>query len=147
MKRGIEFELSDGAGKLLLALLRLPTLRSMTAICNEYEAVTDQGNLELPTMVSAGELANDLEEKTPMVLFLNLKLLPPGEACGELSDYADFLCSNACLVCLITDLRYVEVYGKDEMLLETIAETAREIGALEVRWKDEKDGRRRFSVV
>lgn len=147
MKRGIECCFNGGANELLLALLRLPALCGMTTICTEYEAVTDRGNLELPTMVPAETLADELEEKTPLLLFLNLKLLPPGEQDGELSDYGDFLRSPYALVCLITDLRYAEVYGKDELLLEKIAETARKIGALEVRWKDETDGRRGFSVV
>ena len=53
MKRGIEFELGGGACGLLTAMLRLPALHNMTAFCTEYEAVTNQGNLALPTMVSA----------------------------------------------------------------------------------------------
>ena len=51
------------------------------------------------------------------------------------------------LVCLITDLRCVEVYGKDEALLAELAELARKLGALNIGEKDEEDGRRVFSVV
>lgn len=80
MKRGIEFELGGGACGLLTATLRLPALHNMTAICTEYEAVTNQGNLALPTMVSAETLADELERQRPQVIFLNLKLLPPGGA-------------------------------------------------------------------
>ena len=147
MKRGIELELSSGALSLLTAMLRLPALRNMTAICTEYEAVTNQGNWELPTMVPAEMLADELERQRPQVIFLNLKLLPPGEQGGEISDYGDFLHSPYALVCLITDLRCVEVYGKDEALLAELAELARKLGALHVGEKDKADGRRVFSVV
>ena len=147
MKRGIEFELGGGACSLLTAMLRLPALHNMTAICTEYEVVTNQGNLELPSMVSAETLADELERQTPQVIFLNLKLLPPGEQGGEISDYEDFLRSPYALVCLITDLRCVEVYGKDEALLTELAELARKLGALNIGEKDEEDGRRVFSVV
>ena len=137
MKRGIEFELGGGACGLLTAMLRLPALHNMTAICTEYEAVTNQGNL----------LADELERQRPQVIFLNLKLLPPGEQGGEISDYEDFLRSPYALVCLITDLRCVEVYGKDEALLAELTELARKLGALNIGEKDEEDGRRVFSVV
>ena len=147
MKREIEFELSSGACSLLTAMLRLPALHNMTAICTEYETVTNQGNLELPTMVPAETLADELERKTPLVIFLNLKLLHPGEQGGEILDYEDFLRSPYALVCLITDLRCVEVYGKDEALLAELAELARKLGALNIGEKDEEDGRRVFSVV
>lgn len=139
--------LAAGRAGLLIAMLRLPALHNMTAICTEYEAVTNQGNLALPTMVSAETLADDLERQSPQVIFLNLKLLPPGEQGGEISDYEDFLRSPYALVCLITDLRCVEVYGKDEALLAELTELARKLGALNIGEKDEEDGRRVFSVV
>lgn len=103
MKRGIEFELGGGACGLLTAMLRLPALHNMTAICTEYEAVTNQGNLALPTWFPPRRWRIRSGTAKTQVIFLNLKLLPPGEQGGEISDYEDFLRSPYALVCLITD--------------------------------------------
>ena len=147
MLRGVELNVKTQANALLNAILRHDSFSQMVAVCTQYEVIVDENDYTIPSPTTADNLAKILEGKDPLIIFLNLKLLPKWEQRENVSNYKEFLYSSYSLVCLITDVRCVEIYVKDAAVLDEILKIAQQLKISDIKLKDESDGRNSFSIM
>lgn len=146
MIRGIELSIKR-ANSLLGAILQHPHFSNMVAVSSEYEVIADENNYTIPSPIIAGNLAKIIASKNPLIIFLNLKLLPQGNPVEIVSNYEEFACSAYSLICLITDVQYVEIYAKDITVLDEILRITQHLRISDIQLKDESDCRNSFSIV
>jgi len=107
-------------------------------IVNDEQAFIESG-------ISALQFSEFIASKDPLVIFLNLRLLCKNGSSCNLHSYTDFLHSDYVLVVLVSDVYTVELYTKDDHLLEQIYAIAVDGKADKVTLKDCQDGRQELN--
>ena len=130
MKRGIRFEAPNEYGNILAEILKPFALEDFCwkiGDCESYIA-GDKGlerNLfpEGQTIMEGIELKNLLENNAYYVIFAELQAYPDSSF-SVVENYGEFIDSDCELVLLVVDCIYVDLYCKDESMIELLYEHA-----------------------
>ena len=151
-KRGLRFIIPNDYGSFLSEILE-PTQ------CCKYNWSIDNDEIHLiidgvltdnwlfkETVVRGSEFSKYIGDNTYYVVFAELKAFPTESPVTSISSYNEFLTSKCEIMILIYDCIYVDIYCKDQVLLERLFNNAINKGYGDVRYIDEDDVRTKMSV-
>lgn len=151
MKRGVFFELSNEYGKYLFDILQSIPLESYNwHIGYEEILMVDRVNetlFEDYEEIEGDELRRIIDSNTYYAIFAELKAFPKTSTITEIDTYEDFVSSDCEVIVLLVDCVYVEMYIKNQEVLETMYKHAKQMNYTRVEYIDDKnDGRTRMYV-
>lgn len=124
MIRGLEFNFSNSSNDFLKQLLGINFLSNTKVQIFQDEIILNEKNIRLKREVPSIEMSEFLYSNDPLIIFLNLRILPFGGVSSNITTYPDFFNSDYILIMLITDVKTVEIYTKDDGLLYAIYQLA-----------------------
>ncbi len=93
------------------------------------------------------EFEDIINDETCYAIFLNLQAFPNQMDFTEIKNYEDFLKSKCELVLFINDNSYIDIYAKDNAMIEIVKKNAQENDFKNIRYiTDENDKIRGFRV-
>ncbi|PQZ52792.1 MULTISPECIES: DUF2691 family protein [Bacillus] len=153
MKRGIFVDIPNEYTNLLWKVLRPVDITVFDwRVENEesYLVVRDGIGSELfsedKKIMNGLELKKLIKDNIYYLIFADLKAYPKGEALGEIETYEEFKESKCEVVVLVADGDYIQIYAKDQEVIELMYENALNQGLYVEYVTDENDGRTRLSV-
>lgn len=122
---GIKFKIPNKYSNYLKQILNEIDNNNYMWKIDEEEAYSDNGNnLFLEETYSNIEFKKIIEPSNYYTIFLNIQMYNDNLDNLEIKNYNDFIKSSCILIIFITDNEYVDIYSKDNQLLEKIKENA-----------------------
>ncbi|MED1114622.1 DUF2691 family protein [Bacillus paramycoides] len=153
MKRGITVDIPGGYDNLLWKVLKPIDITAFDWKVGNEESYLIAGNGLGPELFSednevmkGSELKKLLKDNIYYLIFVDLKAYPKGEVLGEIETYEEFKESMCEVVVLVADGDYIQIYAKDQEVIEMMYENALNQGLYVEYITDENDGRTRLSV-
>ena len=79
-----------------------------------------KGFYDSHVLIDGKSIEKAIERDSYYFIFLDLKAYSNNEVWGNIETYEDFVESNCELIFLCVDSAFIEIYGKNEMVLQTI---------------------------
>lgn len=149
--RGLSFKISNPRGLPLLQILTCVNVKNYYWYVAGSQNDTWDSQMErllLDHFVYDGlSFCNTLKQEH-FVIFLKLLAFFPHDKYDEILSYDDFQKSKCQLLLLIHDCTYVDLYIKDQTIIEETYQYAVGSGFQNVRYiKDDNDARTKMSVI
>lgn len=147
--RGIEFKIPNLYGSFISDILNGISVEQYVWKISEDEAYLNmEKSLFLTEVLTGQDFKETICYPSYYIVFANLQAYPNGSDLNELNTYEDFLKSSCEIVILITDSIFVEIYAKDEKIINKIKYNAEQCDFKEIRYiTDKNDCRTVFSVI
>ena len=150
MIRGVEFLRTEGYDRFLYDMFQNIALEKYDLYIRDVDIAMGNesiSDIELPDCMRGEEFLKAVDEKSYLTIFIDITAYPKGAQKKELEVYEDFLDSKCEIVFLVHDVKYVEIYTKDDKILYQFIENAKKVGCKDLSIKtDENDDRTGLSV-
>ncbi|MED1368788.1 DUF2691 family protein [Bacillus paranthracis] len=153
MKRGIFVEIPNEYNNLLWKVLKPIHIPSYDWwVGSEESYLVARGGLdealfpEEPSVMEGSDLNRLVKNNVYYLIFADLKAYLKGEIVLDIETYEEFMESKCEIVVLVADGDYIQIYAKDQKVIELMYENALNQGFYVEYVTDENDGRTRLSV-
>ena len=144
---GIEFEYEQNYGSILKDLFQGIELEDYNWYISEKEIISSNKNKKISSKLSPQKFKTLINDSDYCIISINIQAFPKESNRIQLSTYHDFKKSNCEIVFMISDANYVEIYGKEQKIMNKFKKNAQEIGCLNIEYKTEtNDSRTRFKL-
>lgn len=139
MKRGISFTIPNNYGTYLKEILKpINLIRYRWFVGSEESYTVKDDKLDEPlfpdsAVIDGKTFADVINHGKQYLIFLNLKAFPSGPV-TDVATYEAFLDSPCELVLLLIDSTFVDVYCKDQRMIESLYANALSCGFKEVAY-------------
>ena len=131
MKRGLTLEIPNKYGSLLGEVLKpidITTFNWCIGGGESYKVVDNQLDEGLfpvgKDIIEGVELKNLLENNEYYLIFADLKAYPNDDEFFYIKNYEDFMLSNCEIVLLVVDSSFIEIYCKNQEVIELLYKNA-----------------------
>ena len=149
--RGLSFKISNPRGLPLLQIFACANVKNYYwYVVGEQNDTWDSSmeRLLLEQFAYDGSSFYETIKREHFLIFLKLQAYFPSDKYDEILSYDDFQKSRCQLLLLIHDCCYVDIYIKDQTIIEETYQYAVSSGCQNVRYiEDENDTRTKMSVL
>lgn len=125
MNRGIRFKIPNKWGTLLSDILKGIKYEDYVWEIDEDEVFLEGGDFLFSTNRLSGHLFKEaISSAIYYVVFINLQAFPCDENICEISSYSDFIKSDCEIIMFICDNIYVDIYVKNQCIIELLHKNA-----------------------
>lgn len=147
---GVSFQLRYDSGSFLSEIFSLIDVHKFIWSIGDNEIIYRDENGHLSTsifdneLMTGSEFLRSIEKKKYYLVYADIKAFTHREQIRPIETYDDFVQSDCEIALLCTDTVYVEVYCKNESLMNTIIDNCRRFGFsnLQVLSRAENSGNR-----
>lgn len=151
-KRGLTFKIPNEYGALIADIVE-------PVKCDNYNWHIDNDEIHLviedaltdnwlfnETVVKGKDFSRAITSNIYYTIFAELKAFPKNQPITIVSGYKDFINSDCQVIVLIYDCIYVDVYCKNETVIEKLFSNAENKGYKDIEYIDDNDPRTRMAV-
>ena len=147
--RGIKFKIPDLEGSFISEILNGICVEQYVWKISEDQVYLDMGkSLFLSGVLNGQDFRKTISYPSYYVVFANLQAYPTGSDFKELNTHGDFLKSGCEIAMFISDSIFVDIYAKDEKIINKIKYTAEQCDFKEINYiTDENDRKTEFCAM
>lgn len=148
MIRGLRFENQNSYNSYLDKLLHGIDIRKYVWEIDEDQVFTKEGFLFSEDSYTGDSFSELITQPSYLVFFINLQAYPIGIGYLDIETYDDFRKSSCEILIFVTDSIFVDIYAKDENIIETIKLNAERNNFTKIQYiTDENDTRKEFRAM
>lgn len=141
--RGIKFEIPNSRGSFISEILNGLCVEQYVWKISEDQVSFGEGNLFLSEVLNGQNFKETIYYSPYKIFFVNLQAYPIGSKLNELNElnsYEDFLKSDCEIAMFICDSSFVDVYVKNEKIINKIKYNSEQCDFKEIDYiTDEND--------
>ncbi|MFZ5987723.1 MAG: DUF2691 family protein [Bacillota bacterium] len=152
MRRGVRFKVPNRYGRLISDILKPVDCRLYYWHINSDEIYISGGgefngkSLFNENILQGKDFVDIINSNDYVMIFAEFKAFPDAVSISEISTYQDFINSTCQLIVLVVDSVYIDIYCKNDVIVEKLFENTEDKGYKEIEYIDESDTRTRMYV-
>lgn len=147
MARGLEIIKSNTSPAFIIKLLKNVPLDMYDLYTGEEEMIGNNKNIYFDDVISYSDFKGIVKDEIDLIILLNIQAYPYNSQKEAIRNYQDFINSKCEMILLINDTQYIEVYSKNQDVINQVLENAQKLNCDSILIKtDDNDGRTRMSV-